>query len=195
MVKIGIIVGSTRPGRFAGQPANWIKALADERATDEVTFELIDVEDAHLPLLDEPMPPMMHQYSKDHTKAWADRIEGCDGFIVVTAEYNHSVPGALKNAFDYLNHEWRYKPVSFVSYGSAAGGARAVEHLRGIAGELHMYDLREQVLISNYWNNLNEQGEYQFGEEESKQAAALFDENIFWTMALKSAREEYLKQQ
>lgn len=141
-MKIHIILGSTRPGRVGEGVAKWVHEVASKR--DDVEYELVDIADFNLPLLDEPMPPMMNQYTKDHTKVWSDKIKEADAFVFVTAEYNHSISGALKNAIDYLNLEWRDKAVGFVSYGSA-GGSRAVEHLRGVAGELHMADVREAL--------------------------------------------------
>lgn len=191
MTNIKIILGSTRPGRFGIQPAEWIYELSKKNKSAH--FELIDLEKENLPLLDEPVPPLMQKYSKDHTKAWSKKIKEADGFIFVTAEYNHSVPAALKNALDYLFHEWNYKPAAFVSYGSQAGGARAVEHLRGIAGEVKMYDLREHILLPNYWNDLNENGQYQFNESLEKSAQELISSVIFWSEKMKKARTELAK--
>lgn len=186
MTKILILTGSMRPGRFNPQAANWILAQVKKRKGIEV--ELVDIAELNLPFLDEPTPPLMHQYSKEHTKNWAEKVGPADGFIFVTPEYNHSTSAALKNAIDYLNLEWNYKPVSFVSYGSMAGGARAVEHLRGVAGELRMFDLREQVLLPNYWENFNEKGEFQFTERHEKEANTMLDELCYWANALKEAR-------
>ncbi|WP_377272990.1 NADPH-dependent FMN reductase [Peterkaempfera sp. SMS 1(5)a] len=145
MTRIGIIVGSTRPGRNAEAVAHWVHQVAAQRA--DATFELVDIHDYKLPLLDEAYPPSMGQYAQPHTQAWAEKIASFDGFIIVTPEYNRSVPGALKNAIDFLYAEWNNKAVGFVSYGGT-GGTRAVEHLRGIAGELQMADVRSQVALS-----------------------------------------------
>src|SRR4029079_7596465 len=93
------------------------------------------------------MPPSFGQYQHDHTKAWATTIGGFDGFIFVTPEYNHSTSGVLKNAIDYLYGEWNNKAAAFVAYGSL-GGARAIEHLRGIAAELQIADVRQQLSFS-----------------------------------------------
>lgn len=188
MVNIGIIVGSTRPGRFGIQPGTWMFNLAQQRG--DANYELVDLEEVGLPLLDEPVPPAMHQYQNEHTKRWAERIDRLDGFIFVTAEYNHSIPGALKNAIDFLYQEWNYKAASFVSYGSGAGGARAVEHLRGVMGELKIYDLREQVLLPEYYTRLNEQGQYQFSDKEVQAVTTVLDEIAFWTGQMKAAREK-----
>lgn len=144
MLKIGIIVGSTRPGRNAEQVANWTYEQAKTR--DDAEFELIDIAAANLPLLDEPAPPSLDRYSKEHTKAWAAKIAPCDAFVFVTPEYNHGTSGALKNALDFLYKEWNDKAAGFVSYGSA-GGARAVESLRLVMGELQVADVRAQVLL------------------------------------------------
>lgn len=186
MVKIKIIAGSSRPGAFNPQPASWIYEIAKKRTDLEV--ELINVADLNLPFLDEPVPPLMHQYSKDHTKEWSTKIEPADGFIFVTPEYNHSFPALFKNAIDYLNWEWNYKPVTFVSYGSEAGGSRAVEHWRGVAGELRMYDLREQIILQSYWEKMNDKGQYQFTESQEKEATRLLDALVFWAEAMKEAR-------
>ena len=145
MTRIGIILGSTRPGRNGEQVAKWVYDIASRRTDAE--FELVDLRDYPLPHLDEPMPPSMGQYQNEHTKAWADKIASFDGFIMVTPEYNHSTSGVLKNAIDYLYAEWNNKAVGFVSYG-AVGGARAAEHLRLVAGELQMADVRQQVALS-----------------------------------------------
>jgi NAD(P)H-dependent FMN reductase len=145
MTRIGIILGSTRPGRNGEQVAKWVYDIASRRSDAE--FELVDLRDYPLPHLDEPLPPSMGQYQNEHTKAWADKIASFDGFIMVTPEYNHSTSGVLKNAIDYLYTEWNNKAVGFVSYGGV-GGARATEHLRLIAGELQMADVRQQVALS-----------------------------------------------
>jgi NAD(P)H-dependent FMN reductase len=190
MVNIGIIAGSTRPGRFGIQPTTWLYELAQQR--NDANFELVDLEEVDLPLLDEPMPPAMRQYEHAHTKRWAERIDRLDGFVFVTPEYNHSIPGALKNAIDYLFYEWHYKPASFVSYGSAAGGARAVEHLRGVMGEIKVYDLREQLLLSNYWGQLDDNGQYQFSDKEREQASAILDELVVWAEQMQPVRERLM---
>lgn len=145
MTKIAIIVGSTRPGRNAEAVAKWVLSLASKRTDAE--FELVDIADFNLPLLDEPVPPSMGQYSKPHTKAWAAKIASFDGYVFVTPEYNHGISGALKNAIDFIYAEWNNKAAGFVGYGSA-GGARAVESLRLVMGELQVADVRAQVSLS-----------------------------------------------
>jgi NAD(P)H-dependent FMN reductase len=147
MLKVGIIIGSTRPGRNGEAVAKWVYEAALKHGGAE--FELIDLLDYHLPLLDEPFPPLMKKYTQEHTKKWSAKIDSLDAFIFVTPEYNHSTSGALKNAFDFLAQEWANKAAGFVGYGGSLG-ARAVEHLRQIAGELKMADVRTQVGLSLY---------------------------------------------
>jgi NAD(P)H-dependent FMN reductase len=145
MTRIGIILGSTRPNRNGEQVAKWVYGVASQRG--DAQFELIDLRDFPLPHLDEPLPPSLGQYQNDHTKKWSAKIASLDGFVMVTPEYNHSTSGVLKNAIDYLYAEWNNKAVGFVSYG-VVGGTRAAEHLRLVAGELQLADVRQQVAIS-----------------------------------------------
>ncbi len=186
-MKIGIITGSNRPGRFNIQPATWITKLAS--ATPEVTANLLDLEEINLPFLDESAPPMMQKYSKEHTKSWSKTISQMDGYIFVTPEYNHSYSAVLKNALDYLLSEWSYKPACFLSYGGSSGGSRAVEHLRTVMAELKIYDLKEQVMIINYWGNLDEKGNYKFDEKLAMAGQRMINELVFWAKVMKDARE------
>src|SRR2546430_1125876 len=123
ILKIAIILGSTRPGRNGEAVAKWVHEIADKRSDAE--FELVDIKDYNLPLLDEPVPPIMGQYSQPHTKAWAAKIGSFDGYVFVAPEYNHGISGALKNAIDFLFAEWNNNAAGFVSY-RGAGGADAV---------------------------------------------------------------------
>ncbi len=145
MNRTAIIVGSTRPGRNAEAVARWVLEKAKKRGNAE--FELVDIKDYNLPLLDEPMPASAGQYSNAHTKKWAEKIASYDAFVFVVPEYNHGISAALKNAIDYLYAEWNNKAAGFVSYGSA-GGTRAVEQLRLVMGELQVADVRAQVFFS-----------------------------------------------
>src|SRR3989454_10787170 len=139
MLKIGIIVGSTRPGRKAAAVAKWVHDILRNRKDAE--FEIVDIEDYKLPLLDEPVPPRAHQYGKPHTKTWSEKIASLDAYIFVTPEYNHATSAALKNAIDFLFREWNNKAAGFVGYGGA-GGVRAVENLRLVMGEIKIADVR-----------------------------------------------------
>src|SRR5438552_10869162 len=145
MLQVGIIVGSTRPGRKAETVARWVHEIARKRT--DADFEVVDIQDFNLPLLDEPVPPSMGQYSKPHTKAWAAKIGSFDAFVFVTPEYNHGTSGALKNAIEFLFAEWNNKAAGIVGYGSA-GGARAVEELRLVMAAGQGARVRLQVLLS-----------------------------------------------
>jgi NAD(P)H-dependent FMN reductase len=185
MIRIGIILGSTRPNRNGEQVARWVYDNASLRSDAE--FELVDLRDYPLPHLDEPLPPSMGQYQNDHTRQWADKIASFDGFVIVTPEYNHFTSGVLKNAIDYLYAEWNNKAVGFVSYGSV-GGARAVEHLRLVAGELQMADVRQQVALSL----ITEFENFSVLTPSDYSAAALntlFDQVIAWSAALAPLRQ------
>ena len=184
MTQIGIILGSTRPNRNGEQVAKWVLDIASRR--NDATFELVDLRDYPLPHLDEPLPPSLGQYQNDHTKQWADKIASFDGFVIVTPEYNHSTSGVLKNAIDYLYAEWNNKAVGFVSYG-AAGGARAAEHLRLVAGELQMADVRQQVVLSL----VTEFENFRTFKPRNYNVAALntlLDQVVAWSMALAPLR-------
>lgn len=184
MLKIAIILGSTRPGRNGEAVSQWIYDLAKNR--EDADFELIDIVDYNLPLLDEPIPPLMGQYTKDHTKRWAAKINSFDAFVFVTAEYNHGIPGALKNAIDFLFKEWNNKVAGFVSYGSA-GGVRAVEQLRLVMAEVKVATVRAQVQLSLY-TDFENFARFKPHSVHEKSVNAMLDEVIVWGKALKTVR-------
>lgn len=185
MVRIGIILGSTRPNRNGEQVAKWVYDVASRRSDAE--FELVDLRDYPLPHLDEPLPPSMGQYRNEHTRQWADKIASFDGFVFVTPEYNHSTSGVLKNAIDYLYAEWNNKAAGFVSYG-AVGGARAAEHLRLIAGELQMADVRQQVALSML-TEFENFAVFKPGDYNRAALDTLLDQVIAWSTALAPLRQ------
>ena len=184
MTRIGIILGSTRPNRNGEQVAHWVLDLARKR--DDAAYELIDLRDYPLPHLDEPLPPSLGQYQNEHTRAWAATIASFDGFVIVTPEYNHGTSGVLKNALDYVYAEWNNKAVGFVSYGSA-GGARAVEHLRLVAGELQMADVRQQVVLS-LMTEFENFSVFKPGDYNLPAVETLLDQVVAWSAALAPLR-------
>jgi len=185
MTRIGIILGSTRPGRNGEQVARWVLEQASRRT--DATFELIDLLDYPLPHLDEPFPPSMGQYQNKHTQDWAAKIASYDGFVIVTPEYNHGTSGVLKNAIDYLFAEWNNKAVGFVAYG-AVGGARAIEHLRLVAGELKMADVRTGVALSLF-SDFEDFSRIKPGPHQVHALTTMFDELLAWSEALAPVRE------
>ena len=154
MPRLSIIIGSTRPGR-AGLPiARWFT----ERARRHGAFDLdvVDLAELNLPLLDEPEHPRLRRYTHQHTRDWSARVEAADAFVLVTPEYNHGYPAALKNALDFVCVEWRHKPVGFVSYGGVAAGARAVQALEPVVSALQMVGVVEAVTIPFHVQFLND---------------------------------------
>lgn len=145
-LNIKVIIGSTRQQRFSEKPAHWIYEEAKKK--EGVNIELLDLRDYPMPFFDEPMSPSMAQgkHANEVVEKWAQKIKEADAYIIVTPEYNHGYSAVLKNAMDYLYHEWNRKPVGFVSYGSASG-ARSVEQLRMVAVELQMAPIRSAIHI------------------------------------------------
>ncbi len=185
MTRIGIILGSTRPGRNGEAVAKWVLEQAQQRS--DADFELVDLLDFHLPHLDEAVPPSMGQYAQPHTRKWADKIDSFDGYVFVTPEYNHSTSGALQNAIDFIYGEWNNKAAGFVSYGSA-GGTRAVEHLRLIMGELQVADVRAQVAFS-LATDFENYSVFTPGDQHQGVLHAMLDQLVRWTEAMKAVRE------
>ncbi|HEV2317566.1 MAG TPA: NAD(P)H-dependent oxidoreductase [Thermoplasmata archaeon] len=184
MPRIAVVLGSTRPGRNGAAVAQWVFEHARKRTDAE--FELVDLATYELPLLDEPYPPSMGRYEKPHTHRWAAKVASFDGFVFVTAEYNHGVPAALKNAIDFLYAEWTNKAAGFVSYGSA-GGARAVEHLRGVMAEMQVATVRAQVLFS-LANDFENYTRFRPTERHEQLLGTMLDQLVAWSGALRPLR-------
>lgn len=184
MIRIAIVTGSTRPGRLNESVARWVYEIAQKRSDAE--FELVDIAEYDLPLLDEPVPPSQGQYSKTHTKAWAAKIASFDGYVFVSPEYNHGISGALKNAIDFLFAEWNNKVAGFVSYGSA-GGARAVEHLRLVMAEVMIATVRAQVMLSLF-TDFENFTRFRPDARHEESLNTVFDQVIAWGNALKTVR-------
>src|SRR2546428_4058450 len=186
MLKLAVIIGSTRPGRVGESVANWVYELTKRRA--EAEFELVDVKAFNLPLLDEQVPPAMGQYSKEHTQTWAAKIDSFDGYVFVTPEYNHGICGALKNAIDFLFCEWNNKAAGFVGYGSA-GGVRAVEHLRLVMAEVQVATVRNQVALSLF-TDFENFTTFKPDPRHEKSVHAMLDQVLAWGGALQPLRKK-----
>ncbi|UYM06349.1 NADPH-dependent FMN reductase [Solicola gregarius] len=145
-LRIGVIVGSTRPGRRAPAVAHWTAQVAIQHLGEAVEVQVLDLARFALPLLDENVPAALGEYERPHTRRWAQAVGACDGFVFVTPEYNHSLPAALKNALDFVYAEWHNKAAGIVGYG-VDGGVRAVEHLRQVLAELQVADVRTAVTL------------------------------------------------
>lgn len=184
MIKIAVVTGSTRPGRNNIAVANWVVEQASKRS--DASFELVDIADFNLPLLDEAMPAAYAQYSQEHTKKWSEAVKQYDGYIFVVAEYNHSISGALKNAMDYLNVEWNNKAAGFVGYGSA-GAVRAVEHMRNIASELQIAHVRNQVQLSLF-TDFENFSVFKPADMHLESLTGMLDQLVPWATAMKTLR-------
>lgn len=191
MTEIAIIAGSTRPGRRSRAVAEWVAAQAARRHPS-IGFGIVDLADFALPVLDEADPAIFGRYSKEHTTRWAETIARYDGFVFVTPEYNHSIPGALKNALDFAYAEWNDKAAGFVSYG-LHGGTRAVEHLRLILAELQVATVRAQVVLSLHDDFSSptpaEPSTFTPGTHQEASLGTLLDQVVAWSRALQAVRE------
>lgn len=193
MIKIAIIIGSTRPGRVGEDVAKWVYQIAHQHnaAKSNAKFELVDIIDFNLPILDEPIPAAKAQYKMPHTLAWAAKIDAFDAYVFVTPEYNHATCGALKNAIDFLYKEWNNKAAGFVSYGSA-GGTRAVENLRLIMAELQIADIRNQVSFSLSADFENYRV-FKPQAHHEKLVHEMLEQLIVWGKALKTCRKSKIE--
>ncbi len=183
MIKIGIVLGSTRSGRVGDQVARWVGERAGRRA--DAAFEVIDLRDHPLPHLEEP-PGFSGQYRDERTRAFAAVVASCDGFVFVTPEYNHSVPGVLKNALDHVYVEWNGKAAGFVSYGGV-GGARSVEQLRLVCGALQLADVTPQVTLA-LATEFEDHAVFKPGDHQLAALDTLLDHVVAWSTALAPLR-------
>ncbi|WP_206446561.1 NADPH-dependent FMN reductase [Agrococcus sp. KRD186] len=182
MTKIAIITGSIRPNRIGAGVSQWVLEQAQQRG--DADYELVDIADFNLPLLDEPMPGAQTQ---EHTQAWAAKIAEFDGFVFVTGEYNHSVVPALANAISFLNAEWNNKAAGIVGYGSAMG-VRAVEHLRGILSELQVAHVQKAGMFSLF-TDFENFSTFKPTEMHAASVAPMLDQLVVWSKAMEHVRE------
>lgn len=186
-----IIIASVRPGR-AGKPiGDWFTKIAKKNKSFDV--KVIDLAKINLPFLDEPELPMLHKYTKKHTKEWSKIIDEADAYIFVTPEYNYGYPPSLKNAIDYLHHEWGYKPASFVSYGGIAAGTRSVQQLKQVITPLNIMPISEAIAIPFYKEYMNDKNEFVGNEKFEKTAELMVKKLFIWAKYMKPLREEIHK--
>lgn len=186
MLSIAIVTGSTRPGRNNEAVATWVHNVAKQRTDAE--FEVVDIADYNLPLLDEPRPALYGEYAHEHTKAWSDKIAPFDAYVFVTPEYNHGTSPALKNAIDYLWREWNNKAAGFVSYGGT-GGIRAAEQLRLITAPLMIATVAAQVPLSLFTDFENFKI-FKPSPQRQKELNKMLDQLVAWAAVLKTLRVE-----
>jgi NAD(P)H-dependent FMN reductase len=181
-----VVIGSTRPGRVGPSVAEWITARAAAHGFFDV--EVVDLAEVNLPMFDEPRHPRLRQYEHQHTRDWSATISRADAFIFVVPEYNYGFNAATKNALDYLNHEWRYKPAGFASYGGVAAGTRAVQMLKQVMTTLKMVPVFEAVNIPFVQQFLDADRRLAPNEIMTESATTMLDELARLAVALRPLR-------
>jgi NAD(P)H-dependent FMN reductase len=186
MLKLLIIIASTREGRKGRPVAEWIEA--ETRKDPDWDVSVVDLKTLNLPMLDEPEHPRFGNYHFQHTKAWSAIVEPTDAFILVTPEYNFYAPPAIVNALDYLSREWAYKPMGFVSYGGISGGSRSVQALKPLVTSLKIVPLVEAVNVPFFVQMISED-RFAPNPPTEAGAAAMLAELKKWANALKPMRQ------
>ncbi|HET8984780.1 MAG TPA: NAD(P)H-dependent oxidoreductase [Trueperaceae bacterium] len=181
-----VIIASTRPQRVGKAVAEWLVTHAVEHGAFDI--DVVDLKELDLPMMDEPEHPMLGRYHHEHTKAWSARVAAADAFVMVTPEYNHSFTAPLKNAIDYLNKEWKRKPVAIASYGGVSAGLRAATMLRAVLSALGMVATGMTVSIPMVRSFLDEAGEFQPNEPLKKAATGMLDELLTLHQVLAALR-------
>jgi NAD(P)H-dependent FMN reductase len=181
-----IMIASTRPGRVGLPVAQWFEERA--RAHGAFDIRIADLAELELPFMDEPNHPRLRQYTKQHTKDWSAIVDAADAFAFVMPEYNFGFTAPLKNALDYLNQEWRYKPVGFVSYGGISAGTRAVQMIKQVVTTLRLTPVYEAVSIPFVKQFLDDEGTIRPNDVMTEAAAAMLDELVRYEAALRPLR-------
>ncbi len=186
-LRMGIVLGSTRTGRFADRPAEWLLGIAQKR--EGIACELVDLRDYPLPFFDEPVSPFRAPSKNEVAVRWGRKVAELDAFVFVSGEYNHSIPASLKNALDYLYVEWNRKPAAFVAYGNA-GGARGVEQLRLMLVELQAAPLRSAVHIPGaaYIDMVRNGKTFADFPYLEPMADGMLDDLVWWARTLRNGR-------
>ena len=186
-LRIGIVLGSTRKGRFAERPAEWLLRIAEKR--EGIACEVVDLRDYPLPFFDEPISPFRAPSKNEVALRWGQKVAMLDAFVFVTGEYNHSIPASLKNALDYLYAEWNRKAAAFVSYGNA-GGARGVEQLRLMLVELQVAPLRSAGHIPGgaYIDMVRNGKTFADFPQLAPMAEGMLDDLVWWARTLRDGR-------
>ena len=191
MLNLHVVIASTRPSRMGPTVGHWF--LDQTRRHAKFQTELVDLEKVNLPLLDEPKHPKLRQYEHEHTKRWSATVDRADAFVFVTPEYNFGSPPALVNALDYLNQEWAYKPVGFVSYGGVSGGTRSVQMTKQLVTALKMMPMFEAVTIPFFTQHMDKDtGRFAPGKVQEDAATVMLDELLKWAEAMRPMRVKAL---
>lgn len=188
MYNLKIISSTVRPGRKGPIVTKWIESLAKQNGNFNV--EVFDLGEVNLPMMNEPNHPSLKKYEHEHTKWWSAKMDEADAYIFVTAEYDYNYPAPLRNALEYLFHEWGYKAAGLVSYGGVSGGTRALNSLKNDLATFKMVALTEAVNFPFFQQNINDLNEFEANEISHKAAATMLKQLVRWTKGLRTIRED-----
>lgn len=188
MYNLKIISSTVRPGRKGPIVTEWITGVAKQN--NNFNVEVLDLGEINLPMMNEPNHPSLKKYEHDHTKRWSSKIDEADAFIFVTAEYDYNYPAPLRNALEYLFHEWSYKAAGIVSYGGVSGGTRASNSLKNDLSTFKMVTIIESVNFPFFTKNINDQNEFEANEISHKAAETMLKQLARWTKGLKMIKED-----
>lgn len=188
MFKLKVITSTVRPGRKGPIIAQWIMEMA--KAHEGFEVELLDLAEINLPMMNEPNHPIFRKYQHEHTKQWSAKIDDADAFIFITAEYDHNYPAPLRNAIEYLAHEWYYKAAGLVSYGGVSAGTRASSSLKNDLMSMKVVTVSEAVNLPFFTQFINDDEQFVPNEVAEKAAATMFKELLRWTKGMKAIRED-----
>lgn len=189
MYKVKIITSTVRPGRKGPVIAKWVAGEVQKHGAFEA--EILELGEINLPLMNEAVHPIMRQYEHEHTKQWSAKIDEADAFIFVTAEYDYSYPAPLKNAIEYLVHEWAYKPSGIVSYSIGPfAGVRAAMSLKTDLLSLKNIALAEAVNIPSFNQFINEEGDFVPNELLVNSLKLTLNQLVRWTKGMKAIKED-----
>lgn len=188
MYNLKIISSTVRPGRKGPLIMNWIAGIA--KANENFKVEVLDLGEINLPMMDEPNHPSLQKYQHEHTKRWSATIAEADAFIFVTAEYDYNYPAPLRNALEYLFHEWSYKAAGIVSYGGVSAGTRAANSLKNDLATFKTVALSEAVNFPFFTKNINDEEKFEANEISLKAAENMLKQIIRWTKGLKIIKDD-----
>jgi NAD(P)H-dependent FMN reductase len=188
MYNLKIISSTVRPGRKGPIVTKWIADIA--RQDDNFGVEILDLGDINLPMMNEPNHPSLKKYEHEYTKWWSAKIDEADAFIFVTAEYDYNYPAPLRNALEYLHHEWGYKAAGIVSYGGVSAGTRALNSLKNDLSTFKMVPLTEAVNFPFFQQNISDDNEFEASDISHKSATAMLKQLVRWTKGLKIIKED-----
>lgn len=188
MPKLQVLIVSTRPGRVGLPVSQWFVERARQHGLFEI--DVVDLAEVNLPFLDEPEHPARRKYTKEHTFRWSASVASADAFVFVMPEYNYGFSAPLKNALDFLNQEWAYKPVGFVSYGGIAAGTRSVQMIKQVVTALKMMPMMEAVHIPFVRQFVSDDGKFVPNLILETSADAMLQELSRWTLALQPLRDQ-----